>query len=151
MNDDIRDLYQEVILDHNKRPQNFHRMEDADRSLEAYNPLCGDHYTFFEKFDGEIIADLSFEGSGCAISKASASIMSALMKGKTKAEFESMFHLFIDIVTDKKDPDDYLDELDKLAAFGGVSEYPMRVKCATLPWHTLHGAIAGESGAVSNE
>ncbi len=151
MNDDIRDLYQEIILDHNKRPHNFHVMEDAHCSLEGYNPLCGDHYTFFVKFDGDTIADVSFQGSGCAISKASASIMSAAVTGRSRAEFERLYQLFVDIVTGRQDADDHLDELDKLAAFGGVSEYPMRVKCATLPWHTLHGAIDGQNTTVTSE
>jgi nitrogen fixation NifU-like protein len=151
MMDDIRDLYQEVILDHNKKPRNFHKMEHPDCSLEGYNPLCGDHYTFFIKLDGDVISDVSFEGSGCAISKASASLMSAFVKGKTRDEFERMFKLFHDIVTGKADAAGHLEELDKLAAFGGVSEYPMRVKCATLPWHTLHNALSGNTGTVTSE
>ena len=143
MNDDIRDLYQEVILDHNKHPRNFGEMSDADERREGYNPLCGDHYTFFLKWDGDTLSDLRFEGAGCAISKASASMMSAIVKGKSKAEVEQLFHLFHDVVTGKIDATDHLDELGKLAVFSGVSEFPARVKCATLAWHTLHEAIAG--------
>lgn len=149
--DDIRELYQEVILDHNKHPQNFHVMEDADSRLEGFNPLCGDHYTFYLKFDGDRISDVSFEGSGCAISKASASMMSAVLKGKTRAEAERLFELFTGIVTGKMQAMDHLDELGKLAAFGGVADYPIRVKCATLPWHTMHGALHGEDERISTE
>jgi len=144
---EIRELYQEVILDHNKQPRNFRVMETPDSSLEGFNPLCGDHYTFYLKFDGDTISDVSFQGSGCAISKASASMMSSIIKGKSKAEADHLFQLFLDIVTGKIDPMEHLDELDKLAAFAGVSEFPMRVKCATLPWHTLHGAIRGSTEA----
>lgn len=142
MNDDVRDLYQEVILDHNKNPRNFGTMDDAEVRREGYNPLCGDHYTFFLKTDHGTVTDLRFEGTGCAISKASASMMSAEVKGKSKAEVERLFQLFHDIVTGKIDALDHLDELGKLAAFGGVSEFPARVKCATLAWHTLREALA---------
>ena len=149
--EELADLYQQVILDHNKQPRNFHAMADADSSREGYNPLCGDHYTLYLKFDGETIADVSFEGSGCAISKASASIMSTILKGKSRVEAERLFQLFHAVVTGKDDPMDHIDELGKLAAFAGVSEFPMRVKCATLPWHTLHGALAGNAGSTTTE
>lgn len=149
--DEIRDLYQEVILDHNKNPRNFTRMEDADAVLEGYNPLCGDHYTFYVKFEGDTIHAVSFEGSGCAISKASASIMSAALKGRSRAEAERLFELFTSIVTGKIDPVEHVAELGKLAAFAGVAEFPVRVKCATLPWHTLHGAMQGTGDRVSTE
>jgi nitrogen fixation protein NifU and related proteins len=151
--DEIRELYQEVILDHNKNPHNFHEMEGADATKEGFNPLCGDHYTFFIKYaaDNNTIDEVSFTGTGCAISKASASIMSSFVKGKTKAEAERIFHLFHDLVTGEVTGDEYLAELGKLAAFAGVSEFPMRVKCATLPWHTLHGAIEGSGDSVSTE
>lgn len=149
--DEIRDLYQEVILDHNKNPRNFHKMEHADSTLEGYNPLCGDHYTFYVKFDGELIGEISFEGSGCAISKASASIMSAALKGRSREEAERLFELFTAIVTGKIDSVEHMAELGKLAAFAGVAEFPVRVKCATLPWHTLHGALQGGAGHVSTE
>lgn len=141
MMDDMSDLYQEIILDHNKRPRNFRAMEDADVEREGFNPLCGDHYTLYLRFDGDIIADLSFTGSGCAISKASASIMSTELKGKTRAEAERLFQLFHDVVTGKIDSADRLEELGRLAAFAGVAEFPARVKCASLPWHTMHEAV----------
>jgi nitrogen fixation NifU-like protein len=149
--DEIRDLYQEVILDHNKHPHNFRAMEDADTRLEGFNPLCGDHYTFYVKHDDATIREISFEGSGCAISKASASIMTALLEGKTREEADRIFDLFIGIVTGKLDPMEHLGALGKLAAFAGVAEFPMRVKCATLPWHTLHGALHGAEEKVSTE
>jgi nitrogen fixation protein NifU and related proteins len=149
--DELADLYQEVILDHNKQPRNFHSMDDADASREGYNPLCGDHYTLYLKFTGDIIADVSFEGSGCAISKASASIMSTVLKGKTRAEAERLFQLFHGVVTGKDDPMEHIGELGKLAAFAGVSEFPMRVKCATLPWHTLHGALSSDGSPAPTE
>lgn len=149
--DEIRDLYQEVILDHNKHPRNFHKMENADSTLDGYNPLCGDHYTFYLKFDGDSIGEVSFEGSGCAISKASASIMSTVLKGKSREEAETMFELFTGIVTGKIDPAEHIAELGKLAAFAGVSEFPVRVKCATLPWHTMHGALQGKNDNISTE
>jgi len=149
--DDIRELYQEVILDHNKNPRNFRVMDDADASLEGFNPLCGDHYTFFLKYDGDVIADVSFEGSGCAISKASASIMSAELKGKRREEAERLFELFIGVVTGRIDPVEHIEEMGKLAAFVGVADYPVRVKCATLPWHTMHGALTGTQDSISTE
>ncbi len=149
--DEIRDLYQEVILDHNKHPRNFHKMENADSTLDGYNPLCGDHYTFYLRFDGDVIAEVSFEGSGCAISKASASIMSAILKGKKRDEAERLFELFTGIVTGRIAAEEHIAELGKLAAFAGVAEFPVRVKCATLPWHTMHGALQGENDKVSTE
>jgi nitrogen fixation NifU-like protein len=141
MNDDVRDLYQQVILDHNKQPRNFRAMADADIEREGFNPLCGDHYTLYLRFEGDRIADLSFTGSGCAISKASASIMSTLLKGKTREEAGRLFALFHDVVTGRIDPAGRLEELGRLAAFAGVAEFPARVKCASLPWHTMHEAI----------
>jgi len=149
--DDIRDLYQEVILDHNKHPHNFYRMEDADSVLEGFNPLCGDHYTFYLKFDGNIIRKVSFDGSGCAISKASASMMSSVLEDRPRDDADRLFDLFVGVVTGKLNVVEYIDELGKLAAFAGVSEYPMRVKCATLPWHAMHGALHGKNTHVSTE
>ena len=148
---DLQELYQEVILDHNKHPHNFHAMEDADATVEGYNPLCGDHYTVYMKFDGDRIAAVSFEGAGCAISKASASMMSTILMGRTKDEAERLFHQFHDLVTGGGDPEHHSDELGKLAAFAGVSEFPLRVKCATLAWHSMHGALHGEEHRVSTE
>lgn len=147
----LRELYQEVILDHNKSPRNFRKMEQPDRKVDGYNPLCGDHYTVFLKLKDEIISDISFEGAGCAISKASASVMSAIVKGKTKAEAELLFEKFHELVTGKSDPLAEVEALGKLAAFSGVSEFPARVKCATLAWHTLHAALSSTDHRVSTE
>ncbi len=147
----LRELYQEVILDHNKSPRNFRKMESPDRKVEGYNPLCGDHYTLFLKMEGDIIKDISFEGAGCAISKASASVMSSVVKGKSKAEAEAMFSSFHKLVKGVLDPSENLDRLGKLAAFSGVSEFPARVKCASLAWHTLHAALASKEYRVSTE
>lgn len=147
----LRELYQEVILDHNKNPRNFRRMEDATRRVEGYNPLCGDHYTLFVKVDGDVIKDVSFEGAGCAISKASASVMSSLLKGKTKADAENLFQDFHKLVKGELNAEENADKLGKLAAFAGVCEFPARVKCASLAWHTLHAALNEEAQTVSTE
>jgi len=147
----LRELYQEVILDHNKSPRNFRKMADATRKVDGYNPLCGDHYTVFLKIRDGIIEDISFEGAGCAISKASASVMSAMVKGKTREEAESLFRMFHDLVVGGSDPVDAMDKLGTLAAFSGVSEFPARVKCATLAWHTLHAALSSDERRVSTE
>lgn len=146
---DLRSLYQEMILDHNRNPRNFRVMEDADRTVEGYNPLCGDRYTVYVKLEGEKITDVSFTGSGCAISKASASMMSGLMKGKSVAEAEALFETFHDLVTGKAPGKE--DQLGKLAVFSGVSEYPARVKCASLAWHTLKSAIESKTETVTTE
>jgi nitrogen fixation NifU-like protein len=137
----IHELYQEIILDHNRSPRNFRAMADATRSVEGYNPLCGDHYRVYVKLDGEKIADISFDGAGCAISKASASVMSQLVKGKSREEAERLFGVFHDLVTGKIDAGERIEKLGKLAAFAGVSEFPARVKCASLAWHTMHSAL----------
>jgi|ERR1051326_2572809 nitrogen fixation NifU-like protein len=147
----LRELYQEVILDHNKSPRNFRAMADANRKVDGFNPLCGDHYTIFLKLEGDVIADISFEGAGCAISKASASVMSSILKGKTKAEAEEYFKKFHSLVTGDAGESAGADGLGKLAAFSGVSEFPARVKCATLAWHTLHAALASGAEVVSTE
>jgi len=148
---DLKALYQEIILDHNRNPRNFRVIADADRTIEGYNPLCGDHYTIYVKFDGDRIADISFQGSGCAISKASASIMSSTLKGKTKQEAEQMFEVFHHLVKGEIDAAPRLEELGKLAAFAGVSEFPARVKCASLAWHSMHGALKSDVKTVSTE
>ena len=148
---DLKALYQEVILDHNKNPRNFKKMEDADCSVEGYNPLCGDHYTVFLKMDGEVISEIAFLGSGCAISKASASVMSTVLKGKTRAEAEEWFEKFHHLVRGEMKGETGIDELGKLAAFSGVSEFPARVKCAILPWHTMKNAIEMKKETVSTE
>lgn len=147
----LRELYQEVILDHNKSPRNYRRMEDADRKVDGYNPLCGDHFTLFVKLENGIIKDISFEGAGCAISKASASVMSSAVKGKTIQEAEELFNQFHALVRGEADPMEDFDNLGKLAAFSGVSEYPARVKCATLAWHTLHSALTSKEHRISTE
>jgi nitrogen fixation NifU-like protein len=147
---DLRELYQQVILDHNKNPRNFREMEDATSRVDGYNPLCGDHYTIFVKTDGDTVAEVSFTGSGCAISKASASVMSSTVKGKSKAEAERLFETFHRLVTGDASGLSAAD-LGRLAAFSGVSEFPARVKCATLAWHTLRSALEGKQDKVSTE
>ncbi|HTS00816.1 MAG TPA: SUF system NifU family Fe-S cluster assembly protein [Bacteroidota bacterium] len=147
----LKELYQQVILDHNRNPKNFRAMQDATRSVEGYNPLCGDHYTVFVRLEGEVIADVSFTGTGCAISKASASVMSAVLKGRTRDEAERLFNDFHRMVTEGAPEEALVERLGKLAAFAGVSEFPARVKCASLPWHTLHAALEGQSPYISTE
>jgi len=147
---DLRDLYQEVILEHSKQPRNYRELGDANHKAEGYNPLCGDHFTVYLKLAGEKIQDVSFQGSGCAISKASASMMTQSIKGKTMAEAEKIFQQFHGLVTGAEH-DGAQEELGKLAVFSGVSEFPVRVKCATLAWHTLHAALEGKQEAVSTE
>lgn len=143
-------LYQELILDHNRRPKNFRVMEHADNEVVGHNPLCGDQLTLWLKMDGDTIADVSFQGQGCAISKASASLMTTSVKGKTRAEAEVLFDKFHDLVTGKLD-EAHAKELGSLRAFGGVSKFPLRVKCASLAWHTLKSALHGEGRTVSTE
>ena len=147
---DLRELYQQVILDHNKNPRNFHEMADATARVDGYNPLCGDHYTIFLKVEGDTIREISFTGSGCAISKASASVMSSTVKGKSKEEAESLFDTFHRLVTGDQSGLSAAD-LGRLAAFSGVSEFPARVKCATLAWHTLRTALEGRDEKVTTE
>ena len=148
---DLRGLYQEVILDHSKRPHNYRVMESADRQADGYNPLCGDRVRIYVKLEGERISDISFQGSGCAISTASASILTETLKGKTSAEADALFETFHDLVTGKGGANGESLELGKLAVFSGVSEFPVRVKCATLAWHTLRSAMAGSSEVASTE
>ncbi|MBP1658748.1 MAG: NifU-like protein [Bacteroidetes bacterium] len=147
----LKELYQQVILDHNKAPRNFRKMEDATRSVDGYNPLCGDHYTVYVKLDGERIADVSFQGAGCAISKASASVMTSLVKSKTVEEVEELFGQFHRLVKGEIEGEEEVERLGKLAAFAGVSEFPARVKCASLAWHTLHTALKSEEKTISTE
>ncbi len=144
----LNDLYQEVILDHSKRPRNFHELVDATTNVEGYNPLCGDKLKLFVKMDGDVVKDISFVGAGCAISTASASLMTESVKGKTRQEAEQMMSRFHDLLTKDKPG---AANLGKLAVFSGVREFPVRVKCATLAWHTLKSALAGASEAVSTE
>jgi nitrogen fixation NifU-like protein len=148
---DLRALYQEVIIDHSKRPHNFRPMSDSNRTAQGYNPLCGDKVTLFVKLDGDRIADVSFQGSGCAISTASASLLTETVKGKTLAEVEAIFQGFHALVTGKTAPDGKGPALGKLAVFSGVSEFPVRVKCATLVWHTLRSALQGGEAVATTE
>ncbi|NOU21595.1 MAG: SUF system NifU family Fe-S cluster assembly protein [Methyloglobulus sp.] len=150
MFEDLRDLYQEVIFDHNRNPRNFRVMADADRQVEGFNPLCGDRLTLFLKMDGDKITDASFQGSGCAISTASVSLMTEIVKNKTEAEAEALFKTFHEMTTGK-DEQINLEAVGKLAVLAGVREYPARVKCATLAWHTLDAALKNEQKSISTE
>ncbi len=150
MFDDLRDLYQEVIFDHNRNPRNFRVMENADRKVEGFNPLCGDRLTLFLKMDDKQIVDACFQGSGCAISTASVSLMTEIVKGKTEAEAETLFKQFHEMTTGKEEEID-LEAIGKLAVLAGVREYPARVKCATLAWHTLDAALKNEEKSISTE
>ena len=142
---DLRDLYQDVILDHSKRPRNFRKPDVSNRHAERYNPLCGDKVTVYLDVRDGVVADAAFQGSGCAISTASASMMTEILRGKTVPEAEALFARFHEMLTSSKDGAAPPAELGKLAAFAGVREFPMRVKCATLAWHTLRAAIDGET------
>jgi len=147
---DLRDLYQEVILDHSRSPRNFGHHEPSNREAKGNNPLCGDKFTIYALVEDGIVKDVSFEGRGCAISTASASLMTELVKGKTEEEAKAMFECFHQLVT--SDKDEPLDEaLDKLNVLGGVRGYPMRVKCATLAWHTMSAALEGTDDTVVTE
>jgi nitrogen fixation NifU-like protein len=150
VNPELRDLYQEVVIDHSRKPRNFHKPEGANRSAEGLNPLCGDQITVYLKLAGDVIEDIGFVGAGCAISKASASLMTTALKTKTKVEAEALFHRVHSMLTEgpgKVDPK----ELGKLAALSGVWEFPARVKCATLAWHTLRSTLEGDRNPVSTE
>jgi nitrogen fixation NifU-like protein len=142
---DLSDLYQEVILDHNKRPRNFGVLDAPTHHAEGYNPLCGDRLHLFVKVDGETISDVRFQGSGCAISKASASLMTDALKGHSVSEARELFERFHRMVTTP--PDVPVEDLGKLSVFAGVREFPVRVKCASLAWHTLKAALAREEKA----
>ena len=148
---DLQDLYQEMVMDHNNRPRNFRKVEDADRSLEGYNPLCGDRYTVYLKLDDGCITDIGFQGSGCAISRSSASLMTESVKGKTKVEAEEIFEAFRQMTTRGPEADFDADKLGDLEILSGVANFPIRIKCATLVWHTLHAALEGHDDAVSTE
>jgi len=150
MFEDLRDLYQEVIFDHNRNPRNFRVMADADRQVEGFNPLCGDRLTLFLKMDGDKIVDASFQGSGCAISTASVSLMTEIIKDKTTAEAKALFKIFHEMTTGKEEQIQ-LEAVGKLAVLAGVREYPARVKCATLAWHTLDAALKNEQNSISTE
>jgi len=147
-------LYQELILEHNRRPRNFRPMEGADRVVESHNPLCGDALTLWVKLDGDRVAEATFQGSGCAISRASASLMTEAVKGKTRSEAEELFTTFHDLVTGKLNVDadpSAKQRLGSLRALGGVSRFPIRVKCASMAWHALKSALGGEGSAAGAE
>jgi len=138
---ELSELYQQVILDHNKKPRNFRKLDTANHSAEGYNPLCGDHMTVYMDLENDLVKDVGFEGSGCAISKASASMMTQAVKGKSKEEAERLFKEFHSMVTGELDEESETNSLGNLKIFAGVREFPVRVKCATLPWHTMHAAL----------
>jgi nitrogen fixation protein NifU and related proteins len=140
----LAELYQNVILEHNRSPRNYREMADADRRAEGNNPLCGDKLTVWLKLDGDVISDASFQGMGCALSRASASLMTAAVKGKSLKEAEETFERFHRLVTGRSEAVD-TETLGKLAVFSGVSAYPIRVKCASLPWHALKAALAADN------
>jgi nitrogen fixation NifU-like protein len=148
---DLSDLYQEVILEHSKAPRNFRKPASANQEAEGYNPLCGDRCSVYIDMDGDAIKEIGFQGSGCAISRASASMMTQMLKGKTKAEAVQLFEQFHRLVTGEEDAITKASELGKLAVFAGVSKYPARVKCATLAWHTLQSALEDKHDPVSTE
>ena len=148
---DISDLYQEVILDHGKRPRNFRELASANRRAEGYNPLCGDRETVYLELDGDVVADIAFQGAGCAISTASASMMTESLKGKSRPEAEALFERFHDLITGQSNAPESAPPLGKLEVFSGVRDYPVRIKCATLPWHTMRSALHGAGQTISNE
>jgi nitrogen fixation NifU-like protein len=143
-------LYQDLILDHNRAPRNFRQMENANRRVEGHNPLCGDRLTVALRMEGDLIQDAAFQGSGCAISRASASLMTTAVKGKTRAEAEDLFERFRRLVTGSSEPVE-TQSLGKLAAFAGVAEFPVRIKCASLSWHALRAALDQPNAVVSTE
>ena len=147
MNDELSELYQQVILDHSRKPRHFHVLPEANRTSEGNNPLCGDRYTVYLKLEGDVIRDISFQGSGCAISKASASMMADELKGKTIADARRQFSQYQDMVKSGK-----MDEeaMGKLCAFAGVSHFPMRVKCAILPWHAMLAGLDGQTSVSTD-
>ena len=148
---DLRDLYQQVILDHNRKPRNFRTLPSATQAAEGYNPLCGDRVSVQIELAGNVIRDIAFQGSGCAISKAAASMMTDALRGKTVGEAEEAFEQFHRMLTDPRPPEEAAEGLGKLAVFAGVREFPIRIKCATLPWHVLNAALAGRPEPVSTE
>jgi nitrogen fixation protein NifU and related proteins len=144
---ELTDLYQEVILDHNRRPRNFHALADASHRAEGYNPLCGDRLTLYLSVNEGVITEAAFEGAGCAISKASASMMTETLKGKTLAEADALFQRFHRMVTTP--PDQPVEDMGKLSSLAGVREFPIRVKCASLAWHTFKAALANDQQATT--
>lgn len=149
MSMELRELYQEIIIDHNRNPRNHHAMEDATTQANGFNPLCGDKLTVYVKLHDDLIRDLSFVGCGCAISQASASLMTDALKGKSIEEAHELFHRVHQMLT--KDEEDYFTSMDKLTVLAGVKAFPARVKCATLAWHTLEAALNKETEVVKTE
>jgi len=147
---ELSELYQQVILDHNKKPRNFHKLDGANRTAEGYNPLCGDQLSVYMLLEDEVVKDISFEGQGCAISKAAASMMTQSVKGKTKQDAETLFDEFHRMVTGQLDAEATPNHLGRLTIFSGVRDFPARVKCASLSWHTMHAALHGQD-TVSTE
>src|SRR4051794_18884588 len=143
-------LYQELILEHNRAPQNYRPMESANRRVEGNNPLCGDRFVVWLRMEGDVIADVAFQGLGCAISMASASLMTSAVKGKSRAEAQGIFDRFLRMITGSAEPDE-AKSLGKLAAFSGVAEFPIKVKCASLSWHAMKAALDQPSAVVSTE
>jgi len=148
---DLRELYQQVIIDHSRNPRNYRELEQPSHSAEGYNPLCGDQITVYLVVEGDRVTDISFKGSGCAISKASASLMTGAVKGKTVDEAEQLFAQFREMVTSERAAEVDEEALGKLTVLSGVREFPVRVKCATLAWHTLHAALEGKGEPVTTE
>jgi len=148
---DLNDLYREVILDHSKKPRNFRKLENANHQAVGHNPLCGDRVVVYLQVENDVIKDISFQGAGCAISTASASMMTESLKGKSAAEAEALFERFHDLVTGQPGTTSEAPSLGKLSIFAGVQKYPVRVKCATLSWHTLRAALENKEEAVSTE
>jgi nitrogen fixation NifU-like protein len=146
---DLGELYQDLIVDHSKHPRNFGKLEPADHQATGYNPLCGDKVTIYLKIENGVVSDVRFQGVGCAISTASASLMTERLKGKTQAEAEKLFETFHSLVTEGKLEPAAMDQLGKLRVFAGVKDYPLRVKCATLSWHTFRAALRGEEPDIS--
>jgi len=144
---ELTDLYQEVILDHNRRPRNFHALANPSHRAEGYNPLCGDRLTLYLSVNEGVITEAAFEGAGCAISKASASMMTETLKGKTLAEADALFRRFHRMVTTP--PDQPVEDMGKLSSLAGVREFPIRVKCASLAWHTFKAALANDQQATT--
>jgi nitrogen fixation NifU-like protein len=147
---DLKDLYRDVIVDHNRQPRNFGKLEPADAHADGYNPLCGDRLTIYVKLDGDRVTDVKFDGAGCAISVASASLLTEAVKGKTRGEVDALYHDVHELLT-QQDASSDPTKLGKLAALSGVREFPARVKCASLCWHTLNAALAHERKPVTTE
>ena len=149
--DELRELYQEMLLDHHKHPRNYGKVDDANRKAEGYNPLCGDRVTVYLLMKDNVIEDIAFEGVGCAICKASCSVMTELVKGKGEADVEKVFGEFHDLVTSDTEAEFDAEQLGKLAIFAGVREFPLRIKCATLGWHTMQAALGQSDHVVTTE